>query len=85
MSYAVSTPAPPALLPGRGLGSFNFSHNAAKSNDENLLMARVHRGRYRQVVASIGLLVAEVPDVALIACPRCGDEYFADLERGAEP
>ena len=49
------------------------------------LMARVHRGRYRQLVAGAGLPSEAVPDVALIACPVCGHEYFADLEPGAEP
>ena len=49
-----------------------------------VLHARVHRARYRELVAAEGLALDGAPDVPLFACPRCGDEFFLDLENDRE-
>ncbi len=46
----------------------------------------MHRARFRELVAGEGLPAELVPEVLRIACPRCGDWYFADLDQqDAEP
>ena len=43
-----------------------------------VLHARVHRARYRELVAE-GLALGAAAELVLLACPRCGDEFFLDL------
>ena len=42
--------------------------------------AGVHRARFRELVAGEGLPAELVPEVRRIACPHCGDWYFAELD-----
>ena len=50
-----------------------------------VLHARVHRARYRELVAAEGLALDAAPEPVLFACPRCGDEFFLDLDTDTEP
>ena len=43
------------------------------------LLARIHRARLRELVAAHGIPAELVPEPLVIACPRCGDEFFADI------
>ncbi len=49
------------------------------------LLARLHRTRLHELVAARELPTEFAPDVVRIACPKCGDEFFADLEPEEEP
>ena len=49
----------------------------------DVLHARIHRVRLLQLMAS--WRSRALPDVLLIDCPRCHDQYFADAEREVEP
>ena len=41
--------------------------------------ARLHRARLRELVTGHAIPAELVAAPLLIACPRCGDEFFADL------
>lgn len=45
-----------------------------------LLHARVHRTRLRELIAAVPVFGDQSPEPLMIACPACGDEFFADLE-----
>jgi hypothetical protein len=48
------------------------------------LMAALHVGRHREMVAGGPLPAHEVPDVVDIECPLCGMVYVADLTSGQD-
>ena len=50
------------------------------------LMARIHPGRLRELVAAWNLPPEYAPiDMIIVACPRCGAEFFPDLDPEEEP
>ena len=50
------------------------------------LLARLHHARLRELVAGYGIPAELVPEPRIIQCPRCGDEFFADIDpAGDEP
>ena len=50
----------------------------------DFLHARIHRVRLLQLMATWRARRVGLPDVLLISCPRCRDQYFADVERNVE-
>lgn len=49
------------------------------------LMATLHVGRHREMVAGGKLPSNYVPDVVDAMCPTCGTVYIADLTSGEDP
>jgi hypothetical protein len=47
--------------------------------------ARIHRADLRELIAASPIFGAQPPEPVMIACPRCGDEYLADLAPHEEP
>jgi hypothetical protein len=47
--------------------------------------ARIHRAELRALIAASPIFGEQPPEPVLIACPRCGDEYVADLGPYDEP
>ena len=50
----------------------------------DFLHARIHRARLLQLLVSWRSYGQPVFNVLLISCPRCRDQYFADVERDVE-
>jgi hypothetical protein len=49
------------------------------------LHARIHRDELRALIVAAPIFGEMPPEPLLIACPRCGDEYVADLGAYEEP
>ncbi len=49
------------------------------------LHARIHRSRLRDLIAQTPVFGDQPPEPVTISCPKCGDEFFADLEPYEEP
>ena len=51
----------------------------------DFLHARIHRVRLLELMRVWRGQGLPVPHILLISCPCCRDQYFADVEREAEP
>lgn len=49
------------------------------------LLASNRRPRLRELVGAADYPRESAPDVVITACPRCGLEYFSDLEPDEDP
>ena len=49
------------------------------------LHAQLHLYRLRELITSVPVFGDRPPEPLLIACPKCGDQFFGDLEPYEEP